>query len=208
MITTLMRLPSPAPGPQALTFDGESLWLSSWETQRLYGIHPQQFTVFEETAAPSKAIGMTAVGDELRVVCSEEDDNRYIRRFIPGHGFKSERIACPDHTGSFLAFDGSNLWLSQRHNMRVLELDPHFEVVTELKTDAQIMGIVWVGSDLYLSTWHGKDGGCKIGRMTRETAIEYVDALPFAGISLVHDGSRFWTNDHRGNAVVAFTLND
>jgi hypothetical protein len=207
MTNEIMRLPSPAPAPQALTFDGESLWMSSWETQRLYGIHPQQFSVFEETGAPGKPIGMTAVGDELRVICSEDDDDRYIRRFIPGHGFKtSERIPCPDNTGSFLAFDGSRLWLSQRYLQRVLELDQQYRVTAELQADAQITGIVWVGPALYLSTWHGKNGGCKIARIARDTAIEYVGALPFAGISLTHDGSRFWTNDHRGNAVVAFTL--
>ncbi|HUY11741.1 MAG TPA: hypothetical protein VNG31_08030 [Candidatus Baltobacteraceae bacterium] len=203
----ILRLPSPAPAPQALTFDGEALWMTSWETQRLYGIQPQRFTVFEEIDAPGRPIGMVAVGDELRVVCSEEDDSRFIRRFVPGHGFKSERIACPDDTGSFLAFDGSRLWLSQRFNQRVLELDADYGVASELHVDAQIVGIVWIEDRLYLSTWHGKAGGCKIGRIDRASrAVEYVASLPFAGISLTHDGSRFWTNDHRGNAVVAFEL--
>src|SRR5271155_551600 len=102
----LLRLPSPAPAPQALACNGPQLWMGSWETQRLYGIDREHFTVFEELNAPGKPVGMVNVGDELRVVVSEngDEDNRYIRRFVPGHGFKShDRLPCPDDTGSFLA---------------------------------------------------------------------------------------------------------
>ena len=72
-IDELLRMPSPAPVPQALAFDGELLWMGSWETQRLYGIVPQQFTVQEEAGTPGKPVGAVAVGDELRLVCSEKE---------------------------------------------------------------------------------------------------------------------------------------
>lgn len=205
-----MRVPSPAPAPQALAFDGETLWMGSWETQRVYGIAPQRFTVFEEANAPGRPVGMVSVGGELRVVCSEGgDDHRVIRRYIPGHGFKmSDQVPCPDDTGSFLAFDGIHLWLSQRYKQRVLEFDAQYRVLSELQIDGQILGVVWVGGFLYLSTWHGKEnGGCKLGRVVRGAAeVEYVASLHFAGVSLTHDGTRFWTNDPRDTAIVAFTL--
>jgi hypothetical protein len=210
IIEELQRVASPAPLPQALAFDGELLWMGSWETQRLYGIVPAQFTVRDEAAVPGKPVGAVAVGDELRIVCSEngEDDNRFIRRFVPGHGFKNEKIACPEDTGSFLAFDGVHLWLSQRYNMRVLELDNEYNAKRGFQLDAQIVGIAMVEGTLYASTWHGaRTGGCKIARIDpRSGAFEYVASLGFAGISLTHDGSRFWTNDTKGTAIVAFTL--
>jgi hypothetical protein len=208
-IEEIMRLPSPAPAPQALAFDGESLWMGSWETQRMYGIQPQQFTVFEETEAPGKPVGAVALGDELRVICSEggEADNRFIHRFIPGHGFKvSEKVECPEDTGSFLAFDGSRLWVSQRYNKRVLELDADYQVRREIRAEAQIIGVAWVGDALFLSTWHGKEGGCKIARATVERAPEYIGQLGFAAFGLTYDGTRFWANDPRATSIVAFSV--
>ena len=205
-IEELLRMPSPAPKPQSLACDGEHVWMGSFETQRFYGIDPVHFTVFEEKNVPGKPIGAVAIGDELRVVCSEgEDDNRFIRRYVPGHGFKdSDRVACPDDTGSFLAFDGTHIWLSQRHNKRVLELDAHYRVMRTIQLDAEIVGIVWVDGSLFLSTWHGREnGGCKLARASADGAFEYIASVPFAAISLTHDGTRFWTNDTKRNEIVA-----
>ena len=80
-------------------------------------------------------------------------------------------------------------------------------MIAEIPADAEILGIVWVHGRLYLSTWHGKNGGCKIGRtIAGGKRIDYVASLPFAGVSLAHDGTRFLTNDVRENAIVGFTL--
>ncbi|MHB8146474.1 MAG: NHL repeat-containing protein [Vulcanimicrobiaceae bacterium] len=206
----LIRLPSPAPAPQALACDGDHLWMGSWETQRIYGIDRQHFTVFEETNAPGKPVGAVSVGGELRVVCSEggDDDHRFIRRYVPGHGFKAhDRIACPEDTGSFVAFNGTHLWLSQRFNQRILELDSAGRPLRRIETDTQILGIVWVGAVLYVSLWYGKQGGCKIALLSDpQDRLEHVVSMPFAAVSLTHDGSRFWTNDAKATAIVAFSV--
>lgn len=119
-VEELLRLPSPAPRPQSLAFDGETLWMGSLETERLYAIDRLRWTVREEAQAPGKPYGMTVTGDELRVLCGETaEDHRIIRKFIPGHGFRShDAIACPDDTGSQLGFDGDRLYVSQWYNKR------------------------------------------------------------------------------------------
>lgn len=209
IIEELLRLPSPAPAPQALACDGANLWMGSWDTQRIYGLDRIHFTVFEEMNAPGKPVGMVSTGDEFRVVLSEEDNNRVIRRYIPGHGFKDkDKFACPDDTGSYLAYDGECLWLSQRFNQRVLELDPHGKILSEIQSDAQILGIVWIEGKLYASLWFGpRDGGCQIGRLTSDgTRIAAIASVPFPAISLTHDGTRFWTNDYKENQIVAFSI--
>jgi len=212
-IAQLQRIPSPAPAPQSLAHDGEHLWLGSWETERVYGLDPKQGRVFEEVRAPGRPVGSTVVGDELRFVCSEngEGDNRFIRRFVPGHGFKSrESVPCPEDTGSFLAFDGERLWLSQRMLGRVLELDSHHRVVRTIEIGNQILGISWAGTRLYLSLWLGKDrGGARLAYIEPKdgvTAPVHVACSPFAMISLAVDGERFWTNDSRSAQIVAFSL--
>jgi hypothetical protein len=205
----VMRVPSPAPAPQALAFENGTLWMGSWETQKIYGMKSPGFEVYERANAPGRPVGMTVVGEALRIVCSEtSEDHRVIRRYIPGHGFvMNEHVECPEDTGSFLAFDGVHLWLSQRYKKRVLEFDGKYDILMEIAADAQILGIVWVHGHLYLSTWHGKEGGCKIGRTNPSVGkIEYVATLPFAAISLAHDGTRFLTNDPRESAIVGFTL--
>ncbi len=118
-VTESLRLPSPAPRPQSLAFDGDKLWMGSIETSRLYAIDPLHWTVLEEdNSTPGLPWGMTVVGDELRVICGEgEDDDRVIRRFVPGHGFKThDAVECPDKTGSQLSYDGSWLYVSQWYN--------------------------------------------------------------------------------------------
>jgi len=210
LLDEVVRIPSPCPTPQSLAFDGEHLWVGSWETARLYGLDPHRGAVIEEQATPGRPVGSVAVGDELRIICSEEDDSRFIRRFVPGHGFKNEAIRCPDDTGSFLAFDGEHLWLSQRYNKRVLLLDHTYQPAREIAVGEEICGVAWVDDELYVSTWWGRDrGGCRIARVRMNGAtpsVEWLLQSPFAAISLARDGDRLWTNDFKRNEIVAFTI--
>lgn len=210
-LAEIVRIPSPAPAPQALACDGEHLWIGSWETSRIYGIFPNQGRIFEESQAPGKPVSATVVGDELRLVCSEQDDSRFIRRYVPGHGFKSrEAIPCHEDTGSFLAFDGERLWLSQRYEKRVLELDALGRPVRIVPVGEEILGMSWVGDRLYVSLWLGKErGGCRIAYLEPRSAdprAVFVAQSPFVAVSLARDGERFWTNDFKRTEIVAFSI--
>ncbi len=145
-VEELMRLPSPAPKPQSIAFDGDTLWMGSRETRRLYALDPSSWTVREEAAAPGTPWGITVVGDELRVLLGEtEDDNRVIRRFVRGHGFKTaDAIPCPDDTGSQLSYDGERLYVSQWYNKRILALDESGAVGTTVPVPHGICGQVIV----------------------------------------------------------------
>jgi len=211
-LAEIVRIPSPAPAPQSLAHDGEHLWLGSWETSRIYGLYPAQGRVFEEQQAPGKPVGSVAVGDELRFICAQngEDDNRFIRRFVPAHGFKTQAVPCPDDTGSFLAFDGEHLWLSQRFNKRVLELDPACRVVRTVDVGEEILGMAWVDERLYLSIWLGRErGGSRIAYIEARAAapaLTIVARPAFTAVSLARDGGRLWTNDFKGEQIVAFHI--
>jgi hypothetical protein len=203
-----LRLPSPAPRPQALAFDGDKLWMGSIETDRLYAINPRQWTVMEEEKVPGKPWGMTVLGDELRVVCGiGEDDDRVIRRFVPGHGFKTQdSIDCPDFTGSQLSYDGTYLYLSQWYNRRILGLDERGGIVREIDVPHQICGQCYVDGSFYLVTTDDEASGEYF--LTRVPAgngsAEDLARIPFAARALAYDGSRFWTNHREANEIVAF----
>lgn len=211
-VTELLRLPSPAPRPQALAFDGATLWMGSIETDRLYAIDPQEWTARDEIELPGKPWGMTVTGDELRIVLGEPpDDDRFIHRYIPGHGFHDDgRIACPDNTGSQLAFDGDRLYLSQWYNKKILTLDEDGRVGSVIALARGICGIVVVGAHIYALTTD--DEASLEYVLTRVDArgatpvIEEIARVPFAARALAYDGTRFWTNHRERNEIVAFTL--
>ncbi|MEO9263486.1 MAG: hypothetical protein ABI282_05290 [Candidatus Baltobacteraceae bacterium] len=208
-ITELLRLPSPAPRPQPIAFQGDALWIGAWGTQRLYAIDPQKWTVREEAPVPGKPFGMTVIGDELRVLIAIDDDDRYIYRFVPGHGIKTEgRIPCPDLTGSHLAYDGDTLFVSQNANRRILALDAKGNEVREIPLERRPLGMTIADGCFYLLTGNDENDDVEFTRVDARGTTPVVSALatvPFDARALAYDGARFWTNHRDNNEIVAFS---
>src|SRR5271166_4227187 len=97
-IREIRRVPAPGPEPLGLAFAGATLWIASREAHELYAVDPATWTVGEEVPAPGAPFGIATGKDGIRVVIGfgEDDDDRYIYRFVPGRGFGSNRIECPD----------------------------------------------------------------------------------------------------------------
>jgi outer membrane protein assembly factor BamB len=209
-VEELLRLPSPAPKPQSLAFDGTTLWLGSLETHRIYSIDPRTWTAREEATAPGVPYSIAVVGDELRVLCGEgEEDHRRVRRFVPGHGFKSkEAIPCPDDTGSQLAFDGDRLYVSQWYNKRILSLDDRGDVGTTIEVPHEICGQVIVGGRFYLVTTDDETTDdyflTRVDARDGTPDVADLARIGFPARSLAFDGERFWTNHRAADQVVAF----
>jgi hypothetical protein len=209
-IEELGRIPSPCPAPIGLAWDGTDLWVASDDTGQLFGVRSQTGAVFEEAKVPGDAIGITVTGDALRVLVADKDDSRTIRRYIFGHGFKqSDCIECPDDTGSFLAYDGDNIFLSQRSLKRILELDGAGKVKRTIEVPWQITGMVVVNGCFYcVTTPDAKSTDYRLVRLDarKETPeITELAAFPFFARSIAWDGTKFWTNDRDQNAIVAFS---
>ncbi|MFN2448740.1 MAG: hypothetical protein ABR508_02965 [Candidatus Baltobacteraceae bacterium] len=210
----VQRMPSPAPRPQSLAFDGDTLWMGSIETCRLYAIDTVHWTVRDEAEAPGKPWGMTVMGDELRVLLGEgADDTRTIRRFVPGHGFKSEgAIPCPGDTGSQLGFDGDRLYVSQWYNKRVISLDADGREGTVIEAPHGICGQVVVGGVFYLlgtdDESHGDYVVTRIDARNGQSKSEDLAVLAFPARGLAWDSARnrFWTNHREAHEIVAFTI--
>jgi hypothetical protein len=209
-VEELLRLPSPAPKPQSLAFDGIALWMGSRETRRLYALDPNTWTVREEAEAPGTPWGMTVVGDELRVLCGEtEEDNRIVRRFIPGHGFKTtDGLPCPDDTGSQLGYDGDRLYVSQFYKRRILSLDENGAIGTTIVVPHDICGQVVAHGKFYLITTDQEDGGdywlTRVDARTDPPQSEDLARIGFPARALAFDGERFWTNHREADQIVAF----
>jgi hypothetical protein len=188
--------------------------MGSRETRRIYGINPVTWTVGWETAAPGTPWGMTAVGNELRVLCGETaDDHRIIRRCLPGHGFDTKFcLPCPDDTGSQLGYDGQRLHVSQWYPKKVLTLGAEGDVERVINVPHGPCGQVFVGGAIYLVTTDDETTtDYWLTRVDpRKVTLQFDDIarIPFAARGLAFDGTRFWTNHREQNQIVSFARPD
>jgi len=213
-IRELQRLSSPAPKPQSLAWGGATLWMGSRETKRIYAIDPASWTVGWQTAAPGTPWGMAVVGRELRVLCGEtSDDNRIIRRCVPGQSFDKEfALPCPDDCGSHLSFDGQKLHLSQWHPQKLLTLGEDGTAERIISVPHGICGQVYADGCFYLATTDDEESTdywlTRVDPRMSPPKIDDLVRIPFAARALAFDGKNFWTNHREQNEIVSFARPD
>ncbi len=213
-IHEIKRLVSPAPRPQSLAWHDNSLWMGSMETQKVYQIDPETWTVIWEIQAPGVPFGMVSIGNELRVLCGEtEEDNRIIRRLIPGEGFDPEfELPCPDDTGSQLGFDGKNLHVSQWYNKVVLTLGVDGQPTRSLPSPHGICGQAFVDNSIYLATTDEEETDnyylTRIDLNSETPTATDIARIPFGARALAFDSQNLWTNHREQNEIVCFRRPD
>jgi len=211
-INELSRLNSLAPLPQGLAWQDGTLWMGSMDTKIVYLIDPSSWTIQWLVQAPGTPFGITVIGDELRVLCGEtEEDNRYIRRLMPGRGFDSAfKQPCPEDTGSQLGFDGQQLHVSQWYNKRVLALNKEGGVEKIYNSPHGIAGQCIVDGSIYLITTDAEETTeyflTRIDQATGQA--EDIATVPFQARALAFDGEAFWTNHRDANQTVRFAKPD
>ena len=211
-VSVHQRFSSPAVTPQALAWRSGKLWMGSRDLRRIYTIDPKPWTVVSENEAPGIPWAAVATNGALWFTIGEgADDDRYIRRFTPEGGFsKTDRIACPDFTGSYLSCDGDHLYLSQWYKHRILKLGSDGEILRAIEVGAEICGHVFVDELIYVLRGTEKPSeNWTIARLDprEETPeIEDIAIIPFPSRSLTFDGNNFWSNHRAANEIISFTL--
>ena len=152
------------------------------------------WTVSEEMEAPGIPWAAVSTGESLKFTLGEgPDDDRYLRRYVVGRGFsENERMPCPEFTGSYVGYDGTNLYLSQWYKHRILKLDSDGNILREIPIGAEICGHVFVDGSIFVlrGTEQGNEDW-RIARLnSREAtpAIEDMARVPFQCRSLTFDG--------------------
>jgi hypothetical protein len=214
LIREQRRLPSPKVTPQALAWDSNTklLWMGSRDLRRIYNIDAEKWRVVQEIESPGIPWAAVATNGTLCFTIGEgPDDDRYIRRFVPKTGvWKAERIACPELTGSYLSYDGEDLYLSQWYKHRILKLDATGKILREIGIGAEICGHTFVDGAIYVL--RGKEQPNEDWRMARldpredTPEIKDIAIVPFACRSLAFDGEFFWTNHRAADETVSFRL--
>jgi hypothetical protein len=211
-VTEKRRLKSPAVTPQALAWDGSVLWMGSRDLRRIYAID-EKWSVLEQRETPGIPWAAVATNGSLRFTIGEgTNDDRYIRRFDPKTGFdENDRIACPDLTGSYLSYDGKNLYLSQWYKHRILRLDANGKILRVIDVGAEICGHTFVDGLIYVlrGTEQGPTEDWRIARLDpaqESPEVKDIALVPFASRSLAFDGQQFWSNHRAENEIVSFVL--
>ena len=206
------RFPSPAPAPQALAWDGHRLWMGSRDLRRVYAIDPKKWEVLDEKEPPGIPWAAVATNGTFRFTIGEgPDDDRYIRRFAPEIGFSDQdKIACPEFTGSYLSYDGENLYLSQWYKHRILKLDTSGSIMRVIDIGAEVSGHAYVNGMTYVLRGTEQNGeSWTIARFDpRDEKPEITDiaVVPFACRSLTFDGQLFWSNYRAKDTIISFVL--
>jgi hypothetical protein len=121
-----------------------------------YAIDAKEWRVLEEKDAPCSPWAAVSIGDVLRFTIGEgPDDGRYRRTYDPASGFREDRIACPEFTGSYRGYDGGHLYLSQSCKHRIIKLDASGNILRVIDVGAEICGHVFVDGSIYVS--HGME---------------------------------------------------
>jgi hypothetical protein len=206
------RFPSPAAAPQALAWNGDKLWMGSRDLRRIYAIDPKEWEVLEEKEPPGIPWAAVATNGTLCFTIGEgPNDDRYIRRFAPAIGFsEQDKIACPEFTGSYLSYDGENIYLSQWYKHRILKLDVSGNIIRAIDIGAEVSGHAFIDGMIYVLRGTEQNGEswtmARLDPREEQPEIKDIAVVPFACRSLTFDGTNFWSNHRAANEIVSFAL--
>ena len=211
------RIKSPTVTPQALAWNGKQLWLSSRDLGTLYQVDVPNLKITNEIDPPGIVWAAVVTNGALHLTIGKGlNDDRYVYRYSPGEGF-SKLFPCPDLTGSYLSFDGKNLYLSQWYEKQILKYDGNGKILREIDIGAEICGHTFVGDLIYVLRGKenkdvpGKSEEWTIARLdSREEkpSVQDLATVPFEARSLTFDGENFWSNHRAAGETVCFTIPD
>ncbi len=204
------RLASPTVTPQALAWDGANLWMSSRDLGTLYEIDIDTWKIVDEIDPPGIVWAAVAANGMMHFTIGKGlNDDRYVYRYDVKNEF-TKLFACPDFTGSYLSYDGEDLYLSQWYEKRILRYDAKGNIVGKIAIGAEISGHTFVDGMIYVLRGMEKPNeDWRIARLDpREEKPDVKDlaVVPFASRSLTFDGEYFWSNHRAKDTIISFEL--
>lgn len=207
-IKELRREAAPGGRPQPLAYANGSLYVGSLDTKTIYEIAVDTWAVRSQWAAPGKPFGMAPLGDAIRVVVSiGEEDDRYLHTFVPGKGFTGEGVALPDLSGSHLASDGTQLYLLQIGNRRIVTLDADGAARKQTALPGRLGGVGCANGELFGLAGDEEFEHLHLARIDvsgTEATFENVASISDDARALTHDGRAWWTSYRDLNEIVSF----
>jgi streptogramin lyase len=199
-----VALPAGASQPNALAFDGTSIWSANTGTPNVTRIDPATGTG-TNFAVPGGVRPWALAFDGASIWTANNADNS-VTRINPTTGAATS-FALPAGAGApyGLAFDGTYLWTANNATPNVTRIDPATGIGTNfaLPGTNQSFSIAFDGTFL----WTANYGTNNVTRIDPATGIGTNFALPagaFAPISVAFDGINIWVANASSPNVTRF----
>src|SRR5262249_36973624 len=129
----------------------------------------------------------------------------------PEMGFSDgDKITCPEFTGSYLSYDGENLYLSQWYKHRILKVEANGNFTPVIDVGAEISGHTFVDGMFYVLRGTEQNGEswtiARFDPREEKPQLEDIAIVQFACRSLTFDGERFSSNYRAKDTIVSFVL--
>jgi hypothetical protein len=188
----LVQIPDPAPDLQDITWDGSTLWVTSYQTNRIYQLDASTGAVLKSFAAPDdKAKGLAWDGQHLW----HSNEHGMLYKINPNNGEVLETIQGFVY-GSLLTWDGHSLWAGGSRPRR-LDLQHRTETMSFPCPAEWAKGIAWDGRHIWCAGFeddtlyqiNATPGGATLsGRVLK-------NGVPLAGIQVEsHTNWHAWEN--------------
>lgn len=199
------------PEPQGLAAFGPRIVVSFRENPRIFTLDLTSSRCDAWVTTPTAAWGLAAADDRVWAVCAYGPNNdRHVFEYDVAGIQRPGPIRCPDGTGSYIAHDGRDLFLSQWYEQRVFRLTGAREFEPLFKAKRGICGIAAVDGALTLLTTADEDSlDYFVERFDlSDPAGGCVDlaTVPIRARSLAWTGSEYLTSHREAGEIVAFSL--
>jgi hypothetical protein len=160
--------------------------MSSRDLGTLYKVDIEKWKVVDEFDPPGIVWAAVAANGMMHFTIGKGlNDHRYVYRYDLKNGFR-KLFACPDFTGSYLSYDGEDLYLSQWYEKRILRYDAKGNVVGKIDIGAEISGHTFVDGMIYVLRGVEKPNeDWRIARLDpheEEPDVKDLAVVPFAHI--------------------------
>jgi glutamine cyclotransferase len=186
----------PAPGSrcQGMTFDGEYLWVSDYQTDLLYQISTDDGTVQRYITAPGDYVeGMAFDGTYLWASDNNGEGNNsdVIYKLDPANGDIILALDIDLNWTHGITWDGEYIWANDFDTHRIYKLNPdNGQIITSIPTSSGSIGLTWDGMYLWtddLST----DDLRKLDPLTGDVLL-YVNSPHTNPRDMAWDGYYVW----------------
>ena len=218
--------------PQALAWDGKQLWMSSRDLGFLYQLNADGSKIVKEADPPGVVWAAVSTNGAIHLTIGKgTNDDRYVYRYDANKEF-SKLFACPDLTGSYLSYDGENLYLSQWYEQRILKCDKSGKILAKIDIGAEICGHTFANGAIYVLRGTenvprpqyaagpptpdrfktgAKEGDeqwwiARVDPRDKNSDVIDLAKVPFSARSLTFDGENFWSNHRAANETICFSL--
>src|SRR5581483_3855388 len=149
-VSVQKTIQSPTVTPQALAWDGKQLWVSSRDLGFFYKLNSDGSKITEEVDPPGVIWAAAQTNGVMHCTIGKGlNDDRYVYSYEKGKGF-TRLFECPDLAGSYLSYDGNNLYLSQWYQQRILKVEKDGKIAGTIQIGAEICGHAFANGVLYV----------------------------------------------------------